>query len=155
MSKEAIRETIATMLTSAFPTAQPGIGMFFENQPFDQPKGHPWVYVEVIDNFTSKAHIGTPSARYMTVGIVSFEIKVPEDTGTKTMRQIGDSISAILMDQNVAIPGDASCHVGYRSCFYRSIPTGDGGVRELKFEESEKMFDPLKVYGDVPNPTIL
>ena len=96
------------MLTSAFPTAQPGIGMFFENQPFDQPKGHPWVYVEVIDNFTSKAHIGTPSARYMTVGIVSFEIKVPEDTGTKTMRQIGDSISAILMDQNVAIPGGGS-----------------------------------------------
>ena len=55
----------------------------------------------------------------------------------------------------VEIAGGASCHVGYRSCFYRSIPTGDGGVRELKFEESEKMFDPLKVYGDVPNPTIL
>ncbi len=52
----------------------------------------------------------------------------------------------------------ASCHVGYRSCFYRSVPTGkeffekDG---ELKFEESEKVFDPLEVYGDAPNPTKL
>lgn len=52
----------------------------------------------------------------------------------------------------------ASCHVGYRSCFYRSVPTGkeffekDG---ELKFEESEKVFDPLDVYGDAPNPTKL
>lgn len=52
----------------------------------------------------------------------------------------------------------ASCHVGYRSCFYRSVPTGkdffekDG---ELAFEESEKVFDPEEVYGDAPNPTKL
>lgn len=52
----------------------------------------------------------------------------------------------------------ASCHVGYRSCFYRSVPTGikfekeDG---ELKFEEDEKVFDPKEVYGDAPNPTKL
>lgn len=74
----------------------------------------------------------------------------------KEMR-IDDDQDAVWL--RVEIPGDASCHVGYRSCFYRSIPTGEagntGGVRELKFEESEKMFDPLKVYGDVPNPTIL
>ncbi len=52
----------------------------------------------------------------------------------------------------------ASCHVGYRSCFYRSVPTGkdffekDG---ELSFEEDEKVFDPKEVYGDAPNPTRL
>jgi len=43
----------------------------------------------------------------------------------------------------------ATCHVGYRSCFYRSIPTAqaakDGVV--LKFEETEKAYDPEKVYG--------
>ena len=51
----------------------------------------------------------------------------------------------------------ASCHVGYRSCFYRSLPTGalpDAPVT-LTFEESEKVFDPLAVYGDTPNPTKL
>ncbi|MFL2945371.1 MAG: phosphoribosyl-AMP cyclohydrolase [Parvibaculales bacterium] len=51
----------------------------------------------------------------------------------------------------------ASCHVGYRSCFYRSLPTGalpDAPVT-LTFEETEKVFDPLTVYGDVPNPTKL
>ena len=68
--------------------------------------------------------------------------------------RIDDDQDAVWL--RVEIPGDASCHVGYRSCFYRSIPTGDGDAnRELKFEESEKMFDPMKVYGDVPNPTIL
>jgi len=58
----------------------------------------------------------------------------------------------------VAVSGSgASCHVGYRSCFYRSVPTGvDGeGPVKLKFEEDEKTFDPKDVYGDAPNPTIL
>lgn len=68
--------------------------------------------------------------------------------------RIDDDQDAIWL--RVEIPGDASCHVGYRSCFYRSIPTGsEGVVRALKFEESEKAFDPKKVYGDAPNPTIL
>lgn len=68
--------------------------------------------------------------------------------------RIDDDQDAIWL--RVEIPGDASCHVGYRSCFYRSIPTGEGDAkRELKFEEDDKTFDPKKVYGDAPNPTIL
>lgn len=67
--------------------------------------------------------------------------------------RIDDDQDAVWL--RVEIPGDASCHVGYRSCFYRSVPTGNGEVHELKFEESEKMFDPKEVYGDAPNPTIL
>ncbi|MEX2362228.1 MAG: phosphoribosyl-AMP cyclohydrolase, partial [Balneolaceae bacterium] len=52
----------------------------------------------------------------------------------------------------------ASCHVGYRSCFYRSVPTGEDFAAkngELHFEETEKVFDPKEVYGDAPNPTKL
>ncbi len=56
----------------------------------------------------------------------------------------------------VDVQGGASCHVGYRSCFYRSIPFGDkSGSIVLKFEEKEKVFDPKEVYGDAPNPTKL
>lgn len=57
----------------------------------------------------------------------------------------------------VDIPGDASCHVGYRSCFYRAVPTGDDAKKsvELEFREDEKTFDPKEVYGDAPNPTQL
>jgi phosphoribosyl-AMP cyclohydrolase len=68
--------------------------------------------------------------------------------------RIDDDQDAVWL--RVEIPGDASCHVGYRSCFYRSIPMGpEAAERTLKFEESEKMFDPKVVYGDAPNPTIL
>ena len=56
----------------------------------------------------------------------------------------------------VKVVGGASCHVGYRSCFYRSIPFGDNKSKiVLQFEEKEKVFDPKKVYGDAPNPTKL
>lgn len=68
--------------------------------------------------------------------------------------RIDDDQDAVWL--RVEIPGDASCHVGYRSCFYRSVPTGDVGAEgKLNFEESEKAFDPKAVYGDVPNPTQL
>ena len=59
---------------------------------------------------------------------------------------------------SVEIGDGASCHVGYKSCFYRSIPLGkiDNTERiEINFEEKEKIFDPKKVYKDEPNPTEL
>ncbi len=56
----------------------------------------------------------------------------------------------------VNIKGGASCHVGYRSCFYRSVPFGGSNSSTvLKFEEKEKVFDPKEIYGDAPNPTKL
>ena len=56
----------------------------------------------------------------------------------------------------VDIGDGASCHVGYRSCFYRSIPMGpieNGRKVEMKFLEDEKKFDPEEVYKGQPNPT--
>ena len=58
----------------------------------------------------------------------------------------------------VDIGNGASCHVGYRSCFYRSIPLGNiKNLQELEmeFKENKKIFDPKKVYKDEPNPTKL
>ena len=56
----------------------------------------------------------------------------------------------------VEVVGGASCHVGYSSCFYRSIPIDNNSSKiVLKFEEKEKVFDPKEVYGNAPNPTKL
>tara|TARA_B110000263_G_scaffold202866_1_gene182692 strand:- start:271 stop:744 length:474 start_codon:yes stop_codon:yes gene_type:complete len=69
--------------------------------------------------------------------------------------RIDDDQDCVWLRVNVS--GGASCHVGYRSCFYRSIPFGEQqkDSQKLKFEESEKIFDPKDVYGDTPNPTKL
>ncbi len=71
--------------------------------------------------------------------------------------RIDDDQDCIWM--RVEVAGGASCHVGYRSCFYRSIPVKDEAKGQepvqLKFEEDDKVFDPKEVYGDAPNPTQL
>ena len=83
-------------------------------------------------------HKGKTSGFFQKV----LEIKVDDDQ---------DSILII-----VDIGEGASCHVGYRSCFYRSVPLGkieNARQIEMKFEEKEKKFDPEKVYKGQPNPT--
>jgi len=58
----------------------------------------------------------------------------------------------------VNIGKGASCHVGYKSCFYRSLPLGKIKNKKkikIKFKEKKKIFDPKKVYKDEPNPTKL
>ena len=68
--------------------------------------------------------------------------------------RIDDDQDAIWLRVSVAGSG-ASCHVGYRSCFYRAVPVADDAGQPLRFVENQKTFDPLEIYGDVPNPTQL
>lgn len=67
--------------------------------------------------------------------------------------RIDDDQDAVWL--RVAVTGGASCHVGYRSCFYRQVPLGTAEAAKLAFVESDKQFDPKQVYGDAPNPTQL
>ncbi len=57
---------------------------------------------------------------------------------------------------NVDIGDGSSCHVGYKSCFYRTIPLGriqDTKNIEMNFKVKKKKFDPNVVYKGKPNPT--
>lgn len=78
-----------------------------------------------------------------TSGLVQIvrELRIDDDQDTVWLR--------------VDVQGGASCHVGYRSCFYRTVPVGEEAAKglELTFTEHEKVFDPKEVYGDAPNPT--
>ena len=70
------------------------------------------------------------------------ELRIDDDQDTVWMR--------------VTVEGSgASCHVGYRSCFYRKVPTGESAGQALEYLEREKTFDPEEVYGDAENPTRL
>lgn len=68
--------------------------------------------------------------------------------------RIDDDQDAVWLRVDVAGSG-ASCHVGYRSCFYRSVPIGHDAGQPLTFLEEQKTFDPEEIYGDAPNPTQL
>ena len=71
--------------------------------------------------------------------------------------RIDDDQDCIWLRVNVK--GGSSCHVGYRSCFYRSVPFGisikNNNKLVLKFTETKKVFDPEEVYKESPNPTKL
>ena len=70
--------------------------------------------------------------------------------------RIDDDQDSLWM--SVDIGDGASCHVGYRSCFYRSIPLGpikDSKNLKIEFKEKNKKFNPEKVYKGQPNPTKL
>ena len=72
-------------------------------------------------------------------------------------------IDEILIDDDqdsiwlkVTIEGlGARCHVGYKSCFYRSVDSIEKDGVILNFTESEKVFDPEEVYPGIENPTKL
>jgi len=57
----------------------------------------------------------------------------------------------------VTIDGGVSCHVGYRSCFYRRIPVGQGRDADttLEFTMRDKAFEFEEMYPGQPNPTKL
>lgn len=70
--------------------------------------------------------------------------------------RIDDDQDAVWLRVRVGGLG-ASCHVGYRSCFYRQVPIAAQRTQgtHLVFKESVKAFEPSDVYGDAPNPTLL
>ena len=45
---------------------------------------------------------------------------------------------------------EAACHMGYRSCFHRAIPSGTKAGPDMKLARTEPapVFDPRDVYGD-------
>ena len=68
--------------------------------------------------------------------------------------RIDDDQDSIWM--SVDIGDGASCHVGYKSCFYRSVPLGKIEKTEkieMEFKDKKKKFDPKIVYKGKPNPT--
>ena len=68
--------------------------------------------------------------------------------------RVDDDQDSIWM--SVDIGDGASCHVGYKSCFYRSVPLGkiqDTKKVQIEFKDKEKKFDPGVVYKGKPNPT--
>ena len=67
----------------------------------------------------------------------------------------GQRVKRLLVDDDqdcvllqVELTGGASCHVGYRSCFFRELRCQSGRTDfSLEFLESVKVYDPRIAYG--------
>lgn len=59
---------------------------------------------------------------------------------------VDDDQDCVLIQ--VELTGGASCHVGYRSCFFRELQCESGRTDfSLQFLESVKVYDPQSAYG--------
>lgn len=69
---------------------------------------------------------------------------------------IDDDQDALIL--TVRIGGPGSCHVGFRSCFYREVEldtvSGETPIRLARIEQ-DRAFDADVVYAGLPNPTKL
>ncbi|MDP0491033.1 MAG: phosphoribosyl-AMP cyclohydrolase [Verrucomicrobiota bacterium JB023] len=74
---------------------------------------------------------------------------------------IDDDQDCLILEVTLTPPTiggkEASCHVGYRSCFYRELSSNPepGKPVELRFTENQKSFDASSVYEGTTNPTQL
>ena len=112
--------------------------------------------VSYLNDLALKKTIATNKAHYYSRSRKAIWLKGEISGMTHKINEIyidddQDSIWLIVDVEGVG----ASCHVGYRSCFYRSISFESKNKVVLKFEEEEKLFDPEVVYEGQENPTKL
>ena len=96
-------------------------------------------------NAESLAHtLKTKKATYWSRSRNKFWIKGEESGNTQIVKDLFvdcDQDVILLKVENV---GGASCHNGYKSCFYRRLE--DESTFKLAYT-SERLFDPATVYG--------
>lgn len=99
-SSENLREAITELFQTEFGTKKPAVVVDYENRPFRQPVGLPWVKLWVLDAGDMRENIGN-ELHFKTIGVVNCQIMVPEKTGTAEMRSIKDALTAIFVDRKI------------------------------------------------------
>lgn len=95
-----------------------------------------WMNAEALERT-----IRTGEAWYWSRSRKAFWRKGETSGQTQTVKEIRIDCDQDAILLKVEVGGDGgACHVGYRSCFYRSIPVGASDQVELRFED-EKLHD--------------
>ena len=111
-----------------------------------------------INKLAFKKSIETKKAHYFSRSRESIWLKGETSGMFHNIKKmfIDDDQDCVIFEVKLAKPTKggkaASCHVGYKSCFYRKIEYKEGQA-SLKFTEKKKSFNPEKVYKGIPNPT--
>ncbi len=105
MGLDAVRTKTEQVLAAALAAAHPTAKINYENVKFMQPKQAPWVEVRMTPGKTTRADVGSRRVRH-SWGVVNLTVLVPEETGTATIHNIGDTIENAFLDRNFALPGD-------------------------------------------------
>ena len=99
-------------------------------------------------NAESLAHtLKTKKATYWSRSRNKLWVKGEESGNVQQVRELRTDCDQDVLLLKVEQTGsaNASCHNGYKSCFYRQLTDFDDGAMKLKFT-AERLFDPATVY---------
>lgn len=112
-----------------------------------------------INDTSFKKSIETKKAHYFSRSRKSIWLKGETSGMYHHIKKIfvDDDQDCIIFEVKLTKPTkggkEASCHVGYKSCFYRKVVVRNNGEISLKFTKKNKSFDPDIIYKGLPNPT--
>lgn len=89
--------------------------------------------------------LATGRATYWSRSRNKLWVKGEESGNVQLVREVRVDCDQDVVLIRVEVVGGASCHTGYRSCFYRRVADAKG--HRLEFAEAAKVFDPKAVYG--------
>lgn len=89
----------------------------------------------------------TGKATYWSRSRKKLWVKGEESGNVQLVRELRTDCDqdVLLLKVEQSGPANASCHNGYKSCFYRRLVSRDDPAFRLEFT-SEPLFDPAKVY---------
>ncbi len=99
-------------------------------------------------NAESLAHtLQTKKATYWSRSRQKLWVKGEESGNTQLVRELFTDCDqdVLLIKVEQSGPANASCHNGYKSCFYRRLTQLDDAALKLQFT-SARLFDPAQVY---------
>ena len=95
-----------------------------------------------------KRTIETGEAWYWSRSRQSFWKKGETSGQVQKVQEILTDCDQDALVLKVVVEGNgATCHVGYRSCFFRKVSSGDQGHITLENVESDRVYDPKDIYG--------
>ena len=95
-----------------------------------------------------KRTLDTGEAWYWSRSRQSFWKKGETSGQVQTVHEILTDCDQDALVLKVSVAGNgATCHVGFRSCFYRKIVKAENGSAELERIYHERVYDPDEVYG--------
>jgi len=97
MSMELERQAVTSYIQTNW-NATYGV-LFFEDQDFDQPAGQ-FVLVSLIPVGQSQVSFSGDTNLFRNIGILQFDILVPEGTGSRSARLAGDFIIGLMRNKN-------------------------------------------------------
>jgi phosphoribosyl-AMP cyclohydrolase len=96
-----------------------------------------------------KRTIDTGEAWYWSRSRQSFWKKGETSGQVQTVHEILTDCDQDALVLKVSVAGNgATCHVGYRSCFYRKVVRPESGSVHLERVEAERVYDPKDIYGE-------